>query len=85
MGAATGTLKVISPSGTETFQWNGILKDREAAKAEFDLRVGSGSYMATVVDSPGKAHTVRAFSEVEQVEKEKGQVEVRISPAIVGG
>lgn len=61
------------------------MADREAAKSEFESRVKSGAYMATVVDSPGKAHAVRSFAEVEEVEKQKGVVEVRISPAIVGG
>ena len=83
--APTGTLKVIAPEGTQTFQWNGVQEDRDAARRVFENLAGSGSYLATVIDAPGKAHAVTSFSEIEQVEKERGFVEAKIQPALVGG
>lgn len=85
MGSPTGVLKVITPAGTETFEWNGIPEERQVARSEFERRMASGAYMASVVDSPGKSTQVRTFDEVEKVEKERGLVEARISPALVGG
>ena len=82
----TGTLTVISPTGTNVHEWNGIQADRDRAKAVFDSLLATGNYLA----SAGMVGTrtrdqVRTFSEVEKMEKEFGQVEVQISPALVGG
>lgn len=85
MGAATGTLKVTTPKGTDTFSWNGIPKERAAARATFERLMASGNYLASVVDAPGRQTQIRTFDEAEQVEKQKGVVEVRMTPAIVGG
>ena len=83
--APTGMLEIISPGKTETLTWNGIVEEREAARAAFEKAVRTGYFFASVVDSPGKSHQVRTFAEVEDVEKERGVVSVRIHPSIQGG
>lgn len=85
MGEATGVLKVVTPTETKTLRWNGVPEDKAAAKAEFEKRMATGAYLATVVDSPKSSTQVRTFDEIEAVEKERGLVEARISPALVGG
>lgn len=85
MSPKTGTLKVITPQETLTYEWNGVKADRDAARAEFETRMESGAYLATVVESPHKSTQVRTFDEVEKVEQERGVVEARISSALVGG
>ena len=86
MSEKTGTLMVISPSGTDVFEWNGIQADRDKAKAEFDARMETGNYLASAGMVGARSRDqVRSFSEVEQMEKQFGQVEVQISPALVGG
>lgn len=85
MGAATGVLKVVLPVGEETFEWNGIPKERAQARAEFEKRMGNGQFLATVVDAPGQRSQVRSFAEIEKIEKERGEVFVVMTPALVGG
>lgn len=85
MGAPTGVLRVDTPQKTETFEWNGIPAERAAAKQEFEKRMGSGHFLAAIVEGPGRRRQVREFSEIEDHEKEKGTVEVRMTPAVVGG
>ena len=81
----TGLLQVVTPAGTETFEWNGNPVERAAAKTEFEARMKTGTYLASVKLGPKAWSQVRSFSEVEQYEKEQGSVEARISPALVGG
>lgn len=85
MGKTTGMLEVLTPEKIETYSWNGVKADRDAARAEFEKRMQSGMYLATVTDSPGHRSQVRTFDEVEQIEQTRGQVEVQISPALAGG
>lgn len=81
----TGVLKVDTPKEHLTLEWNGVPEDREAAKAEFEKRMATGAYLASVVDSPGRATAVRTFDQIEQIEKDRGTVEVKVSPALIGG
>lgn len=83
--SATGTLKVIHPDGTTTLTWNGVVEDRERARARFNELTESGCYMAMVFETGSKARQVTTFEEIEQVEKERGFVEAKLQPAIVGG
>jgi len=85
MSKITGVLEVLTPSGIETFQWNGDPVDRDQARKEFEARMSTGMYLATVSTGPKSKTQIRSFSEAEQIEKELGQVEVTISPALVGG
>lgn len=83
----TGTLTVISPTGTQVYEWNGVQADRDAAAAIFKDRMNTGNYLASAAASKTARvrEQVTSFSEVEQIEKEQGYVEVQISPALVGG
>ena len=83
----TGTLTVISATGTDVYEWNGVQADRNAAKAVFNDRMATGNYLASaaVTKDARSREQVLSFSEVEQIEREHGQVEVQISPALVGG
>jgi hypothetical protein len=85
MTEMTGLLQVVTPAGTETFEWNGNPLERAAAKTEFEARMATGTYLASVRTSARSWSQVRSFSEVELVEKEQGKVEAKISPALVGG
>jgi len=85
MSKDTGVLEVLTPSGVETFRWNGDPQDRAKARKEFEARMESGMYLATVATGPKSKTQIRSFSEAEQIEKQKGLVEVTISPALVGG
>ena len=85
MTEMTGLLAVVTPAGTETFEWNGDPVDRAAAKTEFEARMKTGTYLASVRLGEKSWSQVRSFSEVELVEQERGKVEAKISPALVGG
>lgn len=85
MSEATGILDVITPSGTETYSWNGNPADRKKAEEAFNEAMRSGSFLAVVYDSPSKAHQVSSFKEITDYEKEHGLVSAQISPALVGG
>lgn len=81
----TGTLDVVLPTEIKTFEWNGDVKDRQAAREAFEGMMRDGYYLAVVSDGPKKAHQVRTFDEIEEVERERGTVTARISTALVGG
>lgn len=82
---ATGILDVVTPRETKTFAWNGNVDDREAARAAFDEMMSKGGCLAIVHDTPGRAHQVSSFTEIEDIERERGVVSAQISPALVGG
>lgn len=81
----TGTLDVVTPMGTQQLTWNGVVEDREAARAAFDAVMGTGAALAVVFDGESRGHQVRSFTEIEEVEKERGVVHAQISPALIGG
>ena len=85
MSKVTGVLEVLTPAGIETFHWNGDPVDRAKARTEFEARMRTGMYLATVATGPKSKTQIRIFAEAEQIEREKGLVEVTISPALVGG
>jgi hypothetical protein len=85
MPEMTGLLQVVTPAGTETFEWNGNPVERAAAKQEFEARMATGTYLASVKLGSKSWSQVRSFSEVENYEQEQGRVEAKISPALVGG
>lgn len=85
MSKSTGILRVVTPAGIESFEWNGVQADRVAARTEFEARMETGTYLASVRMGERNWSQVRSFSEVELVEKEMGMVEAKISPALVGG
>lgn len=83
--SVTGTLKVVTPEGITPYTWNGNPVERAEARAAFDELMKTGAYMATVVEGPKNATQIRSFDEAEIIEKERGVVEVRVSPALAGG
>jgi hypothetical protein len=87
VSSKTGMLTVISPTGTDVYEWNGIQSERDAAKAVFIDRMKTGNYLASAAPTKDAGHReqVRTFDEVEQIEREHGQVTVQISTALVGG
>jgi hypothetical protein len=85
MTSITGVLSVVTPSGTERFEWNGIQADRDKARNEFQTRMETGTYLASVKTADKSWTQVRSFSEVEAFEQQQGKVEAKISPALVGG
>lgn len=84
-GKATGVLDVALHGEVKRYEWNGNVEDRDAARLVFETLVTAGGVLATVKDAPQKSHQVRTFGEVEETERERGLVEVTITPAIVGG
>lgn len=86
MAEATGLLTIKESDGTtKEFSWNGDVTDRAAAKAAFDAAMSEGGKLAVAFDSPGKSRQVRSFTEVEQIEKERGVVSAQITTGLVGG
>lgn len=83
--STTGTLSVVTPDGVSRYDWNGNIEDRKRAREAFNDAMGSGYFLAVIQEGPGKARQAKSFEDVEQVEKEKGTVEVQISTALVGG
>lgn len=83
--APTGTLDVVTPMETTTLSWNGEVEDREAARNAFDALMKGGFALAVVFDGEDRGHQVRSFTEIEEVERERGVVHAQISPALIGG
>lgn len=85
MNGPTGVLDVVTATGTRRYEWNGNPVDRAAARAAFDEMMKTGSFLAVIHDEPQKAHQIRTFDEIEQVEEERGVVSAQIGTALVGG
>lgn len=88
MSDKTGTLTVTEIDQyyndvQKTYEWNGHQPDRDKAREAFNRAAARG--LAIVHDSPGKATQVRSFDEVEQIEKERGYVQVQVTPGLRGG
>ena len=83
--SATGTLEIVGYGTRQTYEWNGNVADRAAARAAFDQAFVDGLTLASVVDTPGHSKQVHTFSEIEQIEKERGTVEARVFGPLVGG
>lgn len=85
-GDPTGVLTIEAPTTQpEVHSWNGIPKERKAARERFEEVMKTRTYFAFVETSPGKAEQVRTFDDVERFEKKLGVVNVTVQPALQGG
>jgi hypothetical protein len=77
-------LEIVELKGTDVYEWNGVVEDRDLARGAFDRAVASGA-LAVAYDSPKTGTVVRSFTDVEEIEKEKGTVTVRVTKPLAGG
>ena len=85
MSDATVVLNIEAPGREEVYSCNGIPEERAEVRKRFDEIMATRQYFAYVETSPGKAHQVRTFDDVEMFEKQIGVANVTVQPSMQGG